>query len=135
MLHLTKVAVGCRDMAEVAARQAFWATELGAPGQAFIHTRMMPRRADELVGGSLFWIIAHTLVARQPILGLAMVETPWGVKCQIDLVPGPVLVQPRHCRAHQGWRYLAEEQAPGDAGEGPTLPTAMAGELAALGLL
>lgn len=135
MLHLTKVAVGCRSIDDIAVRQAHWADQLGMPGTACIHTRLLPRRAEELAGGSLFWIIAHTLVARQPILGVAMADTPWGVKCRIMLAPGPIAVAPRHCRAHQGWRYLVADNAPADAGDAPALPAAMAGELAALGLL
>jgi hypothetical protein len=42
-------------------------------------------------------------------------------------------------RAHQGWRYLPEADAPADLADGDAdlseLPAAMAGELAALGLI
>ncbi|KPF64157.1 hypothetical protein IP88_13900 [alpha proteobacterium AAP81b] len=132
MLNLTKVAVGCPDVATLAARQR----EHWGDAAASL-TRMMPKRADELVGGSLFWIIAHRLVARQTILRLAMVDTEWGRKCRIDLAPFPVAVVPRTCRAHQGWRYLAAADAPPDlAGTGSeVMPADMAHELAALGLL
>ena len=34
-----------------------------------IVTRFRPTRADELVGGSLYWIIKHRIAARQTILG------------------------------------------------------------------
>ncbi|WP_439546422.1 DUF1489 family protein [Sandarakinorhabdus sp.] len=136
MLHLTKVAAGCPDIETLAARQAhFWGeTRAGA------HTRFMPKRAEELIGGSIFWIIAHRLVARQTILSIAMATTPWGEKCAIELVPGPVLVQPRPLRAHQGWRYLAAADAPADlvdgAGDGiDALPAGMVRELQALWLL
>ena len=60
MLHLTKVAAGCTDIETLAARQAHW---WGA-GRAGAHTRFMPKRAEELIGGSIFWIIGHRLVAR-----------------------------------------------------------------------
>ena len=137
MLHLTKVAVGCADIATLARLQAErWGGD-GAERVAAL-TRMMPKRADELIGGSLYWIIAHRLVARQTILGLAMAETPWGVKCRIDLVPGPVPVVPRPCRAHQGWRYLAADDAPPDAGaaaDAEPMPPALLRELQALWLV
>lgn len=134
-LHLTKVAAGCPDIETLAARQAHWWGE----GRAGAHTRFMPKRADELIGGSIFWIIGHRLVARQTILSIAMVETPWGTKCAIELAPGPVPVEPRPCRAHQGWRYLAAADAPADlaagAEPGEALPPALLRELAALGLM
>ncbi len=134
-LHLSKVAAGCPDIATLAERQAHWWGE----GRAGAHTRMMPKRADELIGGSLYWIIGHQLVARQTILSIAMADTPWGPKCAIELVPGPVPVRSRPLRAHQGWRYLAAGDAPPDLapGEeaGEALPPALARQLAALGLV
>ncbi len=137
MLHLTKVAAGCRDIETLAARQAHWWGE----GKAGAHTRFMPKRAEELIGGSIFWIIAHQLVARQTILSIEMATTPWGEKCAIALEPGPVLVQPRPCRAHQGWRYLEAADAPpdlasGEAGDGiDALPAGLVRELQSLWLL
>ncbi|OYQ24691.1 hypothetical protein CHU93_15115 [Sandarakinorhabdus cyanobacteriorum] len=134
-LNLTKVAAGCPDIETLAARQAHW----WGQGRAGAHTRFMPKRADELIGGSIFWIIGHRLVARQTIVSIAMAETPWGMKCAIELQPGPVPVEPRPCRAHQGWRYLAAEDAPPDlaagADPGEALPPAMLRELLALGLV
>jgi len=42
-------------------------------------------------------------------------------------------------RAHQGWRYLEETDAPGDLGDGLSeadmMPAEMLGELARLGLV
>ena len=136
MLHLTKVAAGCPDIETLAARQAHW---WGA-GRAGAHTRFMPKRAEELIGGSIFWIIGHRLVARQTILSIAMASTDWGPKCAIELQPGPVPVQPRPCRAHQGWRYLEAADAPTDFDGGPgngveALPAGMVRELQSLWLL
>lgn len=137
MLHLTKVAAGCRDIETLAARQA----RLWGEGKAGAHTRFMPKRAEELIGGSIFWIIAHQLVARQTILSIEMATTPWGEKCAIALAPGPVLVQPRPLRAHQGWRYLEAADAPpdlasGDADDGiDALPAGLVRELQSLWLL
>ena len=133
MLHLTKVAVGCPDIETLARLQRErWGDE------ACSLTRFMPKRAEELVGGSLFWIIKHRIVARQTILDLAMVTTPWGVKCRIGLQPGPVPVAQVPRRAHQGWRYMEAADAPGDgdaAGDDEALPVGMVRELQSLWLL
>ena len=137
MLHLSKVAAGCRDLETLAARQAQWWGE----GRAGAHTRFMPKRADELIGGSIFWIIGHRLVARQTIISIAMATTPWGEKCAIELQPGPVPLNPRPYRAHQGWRYLAAEDAPTDFSDGvaddgmAALPAGLARELQSLWLI
>lgn len=136
MLHLTKVAVGCADIAALAERHA---ARAASEGQAYCLTRYMPKQVNDLAGGSLFWIIKHTLVARQAITGFAMVETEWGTKCRIALAtaPVPVLATPR--RAHQGWRYLADGDAPRDLtaadGDLDAVPPAMLRELAALWLV
>jgi hypothetical protein len=132
MLHLTKVAVGCPDIETLARLQRQrWGDDVSAL------TRFMPKRADELIGGSLFWIIAHRLVARQQIVSLAMVTTEWGVKCRIGLVPGPIAVVTTPRRAHQGWRYLDPGDAPADAGEmaGDALPLGLVRDLQAMWLI
>lgn len=131
-LHLTKVAVGCPDIETLARLQRErWGDD------ACSLTRFMPKRAEELIGGSLFWIIAHRMVARQTILSLAMVTTEWGVKCRIGLQPRPVAVEAVPKRAHQGWRYLAAADAPGDSGlvEGDALPVGMVRDLQSLWLI
>jgi hypothetical protein len=132
-LHLTKVAVGCPDVETLARLQRErWGDD------ACSMTRFAPKRADELVGGSLFWIIKHRIVARQEITSFAMVMTEWGEKCRIGLVPGPVLVVAVPKRAHQGWRYLAAADAPadlGDAADTAALPVGMVRELQALWLM
>jgi hypothetical protein len=133
MLHLTKVAVGCPDVETLARLQS----ERFGPHAAAL-TRFMPKRADEMAQGSLYWIIKHRIIARQPILGLAMVETPWGTKCQISLAPGPIAVQPLPKRAHQGWRYLEAADAPPDLGaasDADALPVGMVRELQSLWLI
>lgn len=135
MLHLTKVAAGCPDIATLAARQA----RLWGEGRAGAHTRFMPKRAEALIGGSIYWIIAHRLVARQPILSIAMAETDWGPKCAIELAPGPIPVVPTPRRAHQGWRYLDAADAPADLdGAGSdieAMPSGLLRELQSLWLL
>ncbi len=134
MLHLTKVAVGCPDIETLVRLQhERWGD---APCSL---TRFMPKRADELIGGSLFWIIRHRLVARQPILSLTMVTTEWGEKCRIGYgsAPIPVAAVPR--RAHQGWRYFDADDAPADLSAadaaGEALPVGMVRELQSLWLM
>ncbi|GGD98140.1 lysophospholipase [Polymorphobacter glacialis] len=135
MLHLTKVAVGCPDIETLARlQQERWGAE------ACSLTRFMPKRAEELIGGSMFWIIRHRIVARQQILSLEIVTTPWGVKCRVGLVPGPVPVVQVPRKAHQGWRYFEAGDAPGDAGgqyatDEEALPVGMVRELQSLWLL
>ena len=63
-LHLTKVAFGCRTLDALQKRIA--GRDVG--GEVRIVTRMRPKRSDELIGGSLYWIVKHRLVACQQIL-------------------------------------------------------------------
>jgi len=133
MLHLTKVAVGCPDIETLARLQR----ERWGDDPCSL-TRFMPKRAAELIGGSLFWIIRHRLVARQTITSLAMAETPWGMKCRIGLAAGPIAVAAVPCRAHQGWRYLDPGDAPPDAAADEAavaMPVGMVRDLQALWLL
>ena len=130
-LHLTKVAVGCRDLAALQARIA----GRSAGREVRVVTRMRPRRADALIGGFLFWIVAHRLVARQRILRIDdRDDGRIDIVCSDDLVT----IAPRPRRAHQGWRYLEEEDAP-QPGQDPSgigqLPPPLYGRLAALALV
>ena len=101
-------------------------------------TRFRPTRADELVGGSLFWIIKHRIAARQTILGFDLRKSDR--KTIIRLDPELVMVRALAKRGHQGWRYLAASDAPPDLGEGEAgdleaLPPDLAGKLAVLALI
>lgn len=131
-LHITKVAVGCASLDVLAARIAARAVN----EVANVTTRYRPTRHAELVGGSLYWIIKHRLVARQRIVGFEELEAErrWAIRVDSTLVP----VRPLPRRAHQGWRYLADKDAPADVGDGgdlSELPKAMLDELAALALI
>jgi hypothetical protein len=132
LLHITKVAVGCVSLEMLAERIAGRVEEGWAP----VFTRHRPTRADALIGGSLFWILRHRLVARQTILGFDATEDK---KCAIRLDARLVLVQAWPRRAHQGWRYLADADAPpdrDDSGDGlGALPPGLRSELSALELL
>jgi hypothetical protein len=135
MLHLTKVAVGCGDIDMLRDRLEGRA----AGGESWVGTRFRPTRHAELIGGSLYWIVKHRLIARSEILGF--VEDPEDarrIRIRVARALVPVIGTPK--RAHQGWRYLAADAAPGDLGgaaaEGiAALPSAMAAELAGLALI
>ena len=103
--------------------------------EALMTTRNLPKRHEEMIGGSLYWIIEHAIVARSEILGFEQREDR---RWTIRLAPRLILVHPKAKRAHQGWRYLTERQAPPDLAEGEIASDAMPGrlvrELSKLGL-
>jgi len=131
MLHLTKVAFACRDLASLQERIA----RRSSGGQLRVATRMRPKRADELIGGSLYWIVKHRLIAGQEILRFEDREDGRiDIVCSAELVT----VSPKPRRAHQGWRYLEEADAPSgdDDGSGlAELPPRLYGRLANLALV
>jgi hypothetical protein len=130
-VHLTKVAFACRDLDALQERIA----RRTVGGEVRIATRMRPKRAGELVGGSLYWIVKHRLLARQEILRFEDREDGRiDIVCSAELVT----VSPQPRRAHQGWRYLADADAPqgGDDGSGlGALPPQLYGRLEALALV
>jgi hypothetical protein len=130
-LHLTKVAFACRDLEALQQRIA----RRCADRELRVATRMRPKRAAELIGGSLFWIVKHRLIACQEILRFEDREDGRiDIVCSAELVT----VSPTPRRAHQGWRYLEQADAPasGDDGTGlAELPPRLYGQLAALALV
>lgn len=129
-LHLTKVAVGCASLDALKNRVARRVT---AAGEVRVATRMRPRRADELVGGSLHWIVKHRIVARQQILRLDdRSDGRIDIVCAGELV----ILSPIPKRAHQGWRYFEmDKEAPTDDSGLGELPPRLYGRLAALALV
>lgn len=130
-LHLTKVAVGCASLGALQTRIAARTSN----GEVRVPTRMRPKRADELVGGYLHWIVKHRIIARQQILRLQ--DRKDG---RIDIVCSAELhsIPPRPRRAHQGWRYLEDEDAPTGEDDGSglaDLPPRLYGRLVALALV
>lgn len=131
-LNLSKVAVGCASVEALARRQAMRVSDGIVP----VYTRFRPKRAGELVGGSIYWIVRHSLVARQTIIGFGADES--GTKTVIRLDPELVRVRPFPRRAHQGWRYLGGSDCPEDLDIGAVdglLPEGLAAELTALALI
>ena len=130
-LHLTKVAVGCASLEALQNRIA----RRVSGNLVRIPTRMRPKRAEELVGGSLHWIVKHRIIARQQILRLEdRNDGRIDIVCSAELVTVP----PKPKRAHQGWRYLEENDAPTGEDDGTglsELPPRLYGKLRALALV
>ncbi|MCI4590558.1 DUF1489 domain-containing protein [Sphingobium sp. BYY-5] len=130
-LHLTKIAFQSESPASLRA----WLES--HEGEARLTTRYLPKRIEELTGGSLFWVHGHMLVGRSPLLGFQ--ETGQG-RYWIRLEPTLIPVRAMPKRAHQGWRYLDDKDAPPDLGNGEAddldaMPQTLLGELTRLGLV
>jgi hypothetical protein len=133
-VHLLRPAVGVTDLDYL--RQVMTAR---GDDERLIYTRNIPKRADELLeGGSVYWIIARKIQARQLLTSIEKLEDDNGrAFCRIYLDAKVVPVHPWPRRPHQGWRYLKPEDAPPDLREGETgdMPPEMVAELRELGLL
>ena len=128
-LGMTKIAYGAESPATLRA----WLES--HQGEARTSTRYLPKRQEEMAGGSLYWIHEHTIIGRSPLLGFEQREDGrWWIRLEPRLIP----VHPKPKRAHQGWRYLAEKDAPadlgGDLGDDQVMPAKLVSELAKLGL-
>jgi hypothetical protein len=132
-LNISKVAVGCASLDALVARQRLRLSGGAVP----IVTRFRPKRSDELVGGSIYWIVKHRFVVRQAILGFADREEDRRTIIRLDPLLVPVRALPR--RAHQGWRYLEPCDAPLDLDGDDTglaeLPAELTAKLSALALI
>jgi len=143
-LHLIKLCVGCDSVADLEDWIKLKLKEKRRRGQKPEHihtTRMVPKRADELVsGGSLYWVIRGQISCRERILGVRPFTDKDGIgRCRVVLDGKVVLVAPRPRAAFQGWRYLEGNEAPRDlsrAAPGAVrMPEIMRRELRELGLL
>lgn len=133
ILNISKVAVGCASLEALKRRQQARVSNGIVP----VVTRFRPKRSDELVGGSIYWIVKHRITARNLILGFE--EAPDEKKTIIRLDPQLVPVRAWPKRAHQGWRYLTPADAPQDffGAEGglSELPPSLLSALSALALV
>jgi hypothetical protein len=131
-LGMTKIAFGAASAASL--RE--WLESHAPLGEARLTTRYMPKRHEEMAGGSLFWIHNRAIVGRSPLIGF--MDNGQG-RYWIRIEPRLIAVQSIPRRAHQGWRYLEEADAPPDLGDGSAaidaMPAEMLGELARLGLV
>jgi hypothetical protein len=132
-LNISKVAVGCASLDALKKRQQSRVSDGVVP----LVTRFRPRRAEELIGGSVYWIVKHRITARQTILGFADREEDRRTIIRLAAELVPVRAQPK--RAHQGWRYLDPADAPRDlAGDDDglaALPPELVSRLAGLALI
>lgn len=143
-LHLIKLCVGAdsiEDLREWVSERSLIAIAAGMEPHSSHITRMVPKRDQDLLeGGSLYWVIKGQVQARQRLLDIKTFTDADGIS-RCELVLGPEVIetelQPR--RAFQGWRYLADDDAPRDLenmGDGTAdLPLDLRRELAELGLL
>lgn len=143
-LNLIKLCVGAesvRDLEDWIKEKLRDKRKRGEKPEHIHRTRMVPKRADELVdGGSLYWVIRGEIQCRERILAVRPFVDKDGIgRCHIALDCRPVLVEPRPYRAFQGWRYLAPKDAPRDldraAPGARDMPEHLRRELRQLGLL
>jgi hypothetical protein len=143
-LHLIKLCVGCdsvRDLEDWIQQKLKERRRRRLSREHMHRTRMVPKRSVELCdGGSLYWVIRGEIMCRQRILDVRPFTDRDGIgRCHVVLEPKPVLVEPRPCRAFQGWRYLEAKDTPRDldraAPGAKNMPEALRRELRELGLL
>lgn len=128
-VHLIKLCVGIARV-ETLERRVAKADHL------VVNTRMTPKRAAELEdGGSLFWVMKGTVVARQSILDVTTVGEGKESRCHIRLDNVVVRTAPQGRRPFQGWRYLEARDAPPDLSsmDAGDLPDELARQLRELG--
>jgi hypothetical protein len=143
-LHLIKLCVGCdsiQDLRDWIAEKLKEKKRRRQPLEHIHTTRMVPKRADELIdGGSLYWVSRGELLCRQKLIAVRPFVDKEGVgRCRLVMEPKLVLTQPRPYRAFQGWRYFDPKDAPDDleraAPGSAAMPDALRRELRQLGLL
>ena len=113
MLPVTKLAVGVRDTEHLRELQALRMRE--SPPLRH-RTRNFPRRRAEVIdGGSMYWVIAGTMLARQRITDIVEDQRDDLTPCtSFILDPELVTLVGRPTRPFQGWRYLDPDGAPPD---------------------
>jgi hypothetical protein len=140
MLHLTKLAVGARDIDDLRA----WQAERARTHPPLRHrTRNAPRRREDVLdGGSMYWVINGTMLVRQRILDIIEDQRDDQTPCTgLVLDPALVPLAGRVTRPFQGWRYLDPDAAPPDLPDMGAvigvdiLPASLRRELQALCLL
>ncbi len=129
-LHIIKLVVGCETIDDLLA----WHTDKSQPW--VMHTRMTPKRVDEVLdGGSLYRVFKGQVLCRQKILAIDTIGASPASRCEVTVDPPIIRVAPQPRRAFQGWRYLKPEDAPPDLSESEAadLPPDLARQLRELG--
>jgi len=142
-LNLIKLCVGIEtveDLEESLKRRLWTQKKLGLREYPFHTTRMMPKRADELLqGGSLYWVIKGQVQARQVLRSIDSFKDDAGIgRCDLVLEPEIIRTHLQPKRPFQGWRYFKASDVPldlitGENGE-EVLPMELQAHLAELGL-
>jgi hypothetical protein len=117
-LHLTKIAFGAQSFADIES----WYAGRRSP---HLTTKYRPTKWEQCIGGSLYWIHQHSIVARSVITGFSQGEDG---RWRIEMEPELIRVHPKPKRAHQGWRYLKGEP-PADVAEGEDIGDVLPGKL------
>ena len=138
-LNILKLCVGANSVEDLTdwhrAHAHVWAA-----GTTEHVTRMTPKRDGELLdGGSLYWVIKGSILARQRILDLQDRRGSDGIaRCAMVLDAEVIRVEAAARRPFQGWRYLPGTEAPRDLPKGrktdDALPAGLALALAEIGL-
>lgn len=143
-LHLLKLCVGAESVEDHRAwieARIDALRKAGLPPEQTHTTRMIPKRADEIIGtGSLYWVTKGKVQSRQRIVDIRPFVDAQGIsRCDLVLDPELVLTVPQSRRPFQGWRYLKAEDAPRDLSDAAAalaeMPSEMRAELSELGLL
>ena len=109
MLHIAKLAVGVRDIDHIRALQA---DRMRTNPPLRHRTRNFPRRGEEVKnGGSLYWVISGSMLARQRIVDIIEDKRDDQTPCtSFILDPDVVPLIGRPTRPFQGWRYLQPDR-------------------------
>jgi hypothetical protein len=143
-LHLIKLSVGAESVDDLKGwirERVAQRKKRGESGHHVHITRMVPKRDAEILdGGSIYWVIKGQIMCREVIRGIEPFRDKEGInRCRLLMTPKVILVEPRPFRAFQGWRYLADKDAPRDleklAPGAKHMPEELRRELRGLGLL
>lgn len=130
ILHLQKLCVGAVSVEDLldwqSSQRHRW------PSGCAVHvTRMWPKREAEMDGGSIYWVIKGTILARQRILRLEEAVGSDGIRrCALMLDAEVIRTTAATRRPFQGWRYLNPAEAPRDLAKGRALEDALPPKLA-----
>lgn len=139
-VNLIKLCVGIKSLEQLSGWQNQKSYDYHGVKAVCHVTRNSPKRKDELLdGGSLYWVIKGSVLARNKIIGFDEIIDADGKKyCGIVLETPFVVTEPKQHRPFQGWRYYTNDRIPADVlsgGAAGDLPQEMLSELRALGLL
>ncbi|MDO9334904.1 MAG: DUF1489 family protein [Caulobacteraceae bacterium] len=131
-LHIIKLCVGVESLQDL----RDWRAQRAAQGHpSYCPTRMAPKRAAEILeGGSLYWVIKGSILARQTITEIRT-GLPGHQPVRFMLHPDLIETAPQPRRPFQGWRYLDHADVPPDlaTGAGEAMDQDLAKQLRELG--